>query len=60
MSIDLFAYRTDPIESVNEGIRWMRAFDAFIERIGMPRLTELMKQGDPLASQKFFREKLLN
>ncbi len=60
MSIDLFAYRTDPIESVNEGVRWMRAFDAFIEKVGMPRLTELMKQGDPLASQRFFREWLLD
>ena len=60
MSIDLFAYRTDPVESVNEAIRWMQAFDAFIDKIGMQRLTELMKQGDPLASLRFFRETLLD
>lgn len=59
MSIDLFAYRTDPIESVNEGIRWMKAFDAFIDKLGMDRLGELIRSGDPLTNLKFFREALL-
>jgi xylose isomerase len=58
LSIDLFAYRTDPALSVAEGVRWMKAMDAFIDKVGLEKLGELIAQGDPITSQRFFREQL--
>ena len=35
MSVDLFAYRTDATRSVEQALRWMQAFDAFVDRVGI-------------------------
>ncbi|MBZ0124110.1 MAG: hypothetical protein K8F31_09520, partial [Roseovarius sp.] len=59
MSIDLFAYRTDPAESIAEGVRWMEAIDRFVEEVGLDTLGKLIESGDPLQATRFFREKLL-
>jgi xylose isomerase len=59
MSIDLFAYRTDPAQSVAEGVRWMRAFDTFIDRLGMEALGGLVEAGDPVKAGALLREALL-
>ncbi|MCK4725445.1 MAG: sugar phosphate isomerase/epimerase [Anaerolineales bacterium] len=59
LSIDLFAYRTAPPDSVAEGVKWMQAMDKFIDDVGMDKLTELVENGDPVANQSFFREKLM-
>lgn len=59
LSIDLFAYRTDPALSIFEAIKWMKAFDKFIDAVGLSNLDDLLKNGDPIANQRFFREKLL-
>ncbi len=58
MSIDLFAYRTDPAQSVEEGVRWMKAIDSFIDKVGMDKITALIKAGDPIQSTRFFREQM--
>jgi xylose isomerase len=60
MSIDLFAYRTDPAQSVAEGVRWMRAFDTLIDRLGMEALGRLIADGDPVKTSAFLRETLLD
>lgn len=59
MSIDLFAYRTDPAESIAEGVRWMEAFDRFVEDVGLDALGKLVQNGDPIQTTRFFRQKLL-
>jgi len=59
LSIDLFAYRTDPRGSINEGVKWMKAIDVFIDRVGMEKLTALIEEGDPVEYAHFFREQLL-
>jgi xylose isomerase len=58
MSIDLFAYRTDPVLSVAEGVKWMQAFDKFVDDADLDYLTDLIKGKDPIASNAFFRERL--
>jgi len=58
MSIDLFAYRTDPSPSVAEGVKWMKAFDRFIDEVGLEKLTALIEKGDPVESTAFFRERM--
>jgi xylose isomerase len=60
MSVDLFAYRTDPAQSVAEGVRWMRAFDALIDRLGMETLGGLITDGDPVKASAFLRDALLD
>ena len=59
MSIDLFAYRTDPATSVVEGVKWMKAFDRFVGDIGVERLTRLIESEDSVAATAFLRERLL-
>ena len=59
MSIDLFAYRTDPAQSIFEGVKWMEAIDRFVEEVGLDTLGKLIEAGDPLQTTRFFREKLL-
>lgn len=59
LSIDLFAYRTDPAQSVAEGVRWMQAFDDFIDNVGMDKLDLLLAEGNPVVTTSFFREQLL-
>jgi xylose isomerase len=58
MSIDLFAYRTDPALSVAEGVKWMRTFDRFIDEVGLDALGALIKDGDPVKMSSFLREKI--
>lgn len=59
MSIDLFAYRTDPTRSVEEGVKWMRAYDMLIDQVGMDALGNLITAGDPIQASAFLREVLL-
>ena len=59
LSVDLFAYRTDPSSSIAESVEWMRAFDRLIDGIGLSKLTELIENGDPVVTTRFLREKLL-
>jgi len=59
LSIDLFSYRTDPVSSVAEGVKWMRSFDRFIDEVGLSKLTELIENGDSTVTTRFLREKLL-
>jgi xylose isomerase len=58
LSIDLFAYRTDPAASVAEGVKWMQAFDRFIDQIGLDTMSGLIKQGDAVQTTRYLREKL--
>ena len=59
MSVDLFAYRTDATRSVEQALRWMQAFDAFVDRVGSTQLDALIAQADPTAVTAFFRSQLL-
>jgi xylose isomerase len=59
LSIDLFAYRTDPAKSVAEGVKWMQAFDKFVDQVGLDSLTSLIQNEDPLFTTAFFRKNLL-
>jgi sugar phosphate isomerase/epimerase len=55
-SVDIFAYRTDPAETVLEGQMWMQALYDLVERAGIDKLEDLVKQSDGVAAMRFFRE----
>jgi xylose isomerase len=57
-SLDLFPYRTDPAETIGEGVRWMMAFDELIDKIGLDKLGNLIKNGNAVENMAFFRELL--
>jgi xylose isomerase len=59
-SLDLFNYRTDPAASIAEGVRWMMAFDDLIDRIGMDKLGNLIKESDPVENMALFRKMIFN
>ena len=55
-SLDLFPYRTDPIETIGESVRWMMAFDELIDEIGMKTLDHLIKEGNAVKNMALFRK----
>ena len=55
-SLDLFPYRTDPVETIGECVRWMMAFDALIDKIGMDQLDALLKEGNAVKNMALFRK----
>ncbi|NPV40365.1 MAG: sugar phosphate isomerase/epimerase [Anaerolineae bacterium] len=59
-SLDLFNYRTDPKETIAEGIRWMMAFDELIDRIGMDKLEEMIKNGNAVENMAIYRKFIFN
>jgi hypothetical protein len=44
---------------VAEGVKWMQAFDRFIDKVGLDTIGQLIQRGDPVETTRFFREKLL-
>lgn len=58
-SLDLFPYRTNPAETIGEGVRWMMALDAMIDRIGMDTLDQMVAKGNPVENMAFFRKEIL-
>ena len=55
-SLDLFPYRTDPVETIGEGVRWMMAFDGLIDKVGMDKLDDLIKRGNAVENMTYFRK----
>jgi xylose isomerase len=55
-SLDLFNYRTDPAETIAEGVRWMMALDKMVDGIGMAKLDEMITKGNPVENMAFFRK----
>jgi len=55
-SLDLFPYRTDPVETIAESVRWIMAFDGLIDKIGMEKLDDLLKEGNAVKNMTLFRE----
>jgi len=57
-SLDLFPYRTNPAETIGEGVRWMMAFDDLIDEVGMEKLGTLIKNGNAVENMALFRKLL--
>ncbi len=59
-SLDLFPYRTDPIETIGEAVHWMMAFDGLIDKIGMEKLDSLLAEGNAVKNMALFRHYIFN
>jgi xylose isomerase len=57
-SLDLFPYRTNPAETIGEGVRWMMAFDDLIDEVGMDKFETLIKNGNAIENMTLFRKLL--
>ncbi len=55
ISMDIYANRTDPAETVVEGQRWFQAIIDLIQAEGMVQLDQLLDIGDGIESQRFLR-----
>lgn len=55
LSVDIFAYRTDPSATILTGQKWMESIFGLIEKVGLPRLDQLIMQGDGIRSLEFLR-----
>ena len=57
-SLELFPYRTNPDDTIGEGVRWMMAFNDLIDEVGMDMLGALIKKGNAVENMALFRKLL--
>jgi xylose isomerase len=55
-SLDLFPYRTNPAETIGEGVRWMMAFDDLDQEHGMDKHDSMIKNGNAVENMALFRK----
>ena len=57
-SVDIFAYRTDAPASVSESLAWLQTLMDFVDETGEEKFSQLITEGDPIATSRFFRQAL--
>ena len=58
ISVDIFPYRENQFEAVGESIRYMKRFEALVDRIGMEKLDGLVAGGSVTQTLKVLREQV--
>lgn len=58
IAVDIFPYREEQFEAVYESIKYVQAYDSLIDKIGMGKIDELIREGQPTKMLKVFREVL--
>lgn len=58
-TLDMFPYREDGIKAAQESINWVKGFYELIERIGKPRIEQVIKSGDATEMSKMMREAIV-
>lgn len=56
LSVDIFPYREDPIDAVEESIRCMMDYDRVVEGLGVERIDEMIAAGDIPATLRTLRQ----
>ncbi|MEA5015173.1 MAG: sugar phosphate isomerase/epimerase family protein [Candidatus Limiplasma sp.] len=56
LSVDIFPYREDPFDAVEESIRCMMDYDRVVERLGVERIDGLIAAGDVPATLRALRQ----
>jgi len=56
LSLDQYPYREDPEQAIAESIEWLKVFRAMLDRVGLERVTEVLKSGNATASQALLRQ----
>ena len=54
--MDIFPYREDPFDAVEESIRCMMDYDRVVERLGVERIDGLIAAGDVPATLRALRQ----
>jgi sugar phosphate isomerase/epimerase len=57
-SVDIFAYRTNAADSVEESLTWLNTLMDFVDSTGQETFQALISQADPIATSRFFRRAL--
>ncbi len=58
LTLDIFPYREDGVRAATECKRWMEAFFAAIDRVGMEAVTEVIREADACKSSELIRRAL--
>ncbi|NLF00260.1 MAG: TIM barrel protein [Anaerolineales bacterium] len=56
LSLDQYPYRENPERAIGQSIKWLKVFRAMLGRVGIDRVTEVLKAGDATATQELLRE----
>jgi len=57
-SIDIFAYRMDAADAIDESLSWLKSMLEFVEDAGTEQFDQFLVSGDPLLVSEFFRKHL--
>lgn len=57
-SIDIFAYRMDAADAIDESLSWLKSMLEFVEDAGTEQFDQFLVSGDPLLVSEFFRKNL--
>ena len=55
LTLDIFPYREDGIQSATESIQWIDSILKRIDEVGMDTIDEVIKANDGVASVRFMR-----
>ena len=58
-TLDMNPYREDGIKMAQESIDWIKGYYGLIDRIGKPRIEQVIKSGDATEMSRMMREALL-
>lgn len=58
LTLDIFPYREDGVRAATECKRWMEAFFAAIDRVGMEAIDEVIREADACQSSELVRRAL--
>ena len=60
LTLDIFPYREDGVQAAIQSKKWMEAFFQAVDRIGMDRFSQAIKDADACRSSALVREILVN
>jgi xylose isomerase len=58
-ALDIFPYREDGIQAATESIRWIQGLHGLLDKIGRPRIAELIAESDAMGASRAIREAIL-
>ena len=56
LSLDQYPYREEPERAITESIKWLQVFRAMLDRVGIDRVTQVLRRGDAAEAQALLRE----
>jgi sugar phosphate isomerase/epimerase len=58
-ALDIFPYRENGVQAATESIAWIKGLNGLLDKIGRPRIADVISRSDAMAASALVREALL-